>query len=528
MSDAAIQQQPMAMESEAGHVNLFATDEALAARVRWGVYLVLIAIAVGNMSGRLLAVNSVDRVQLEAARIREALERQRNRLLDQGLTGREIEARRSADEARIRHALRLQRPFLSANDRSRWMTVRALVEHGTYEIDQILREPTWDTIDMVQHRNRDGELRMYSSKPPLLATLIAGEYWLIHRLTGATLRDHPFEIGRFMLFTINVLPLALMFVIVARLVERFGTTDWGRIFVMATATLGTFLNTFAVVLNNHLLAAVSAAIALYVFVRMAYDGERRLRYFFVAGLAAAFTAANELPALALLGAVGLLLLWRAPRETLIAFVPGVLVVAAGFFGTNWIAHESLRPPYMHRSESDPEDNWYSYTYTVNGRERQSYWLDRQGIDRGEPTKTAYALHALVGHHGIFSLTPVWLLTVAGMLIWLRGGDWLRRELAALITALSLLCLVFYIGLRPQEDRNYGGMTSGFRWMFWFAPLWLVVMVPAADRLGRSRAGMAIAALLLTLSALAASYPTWNPWTHPWIYNWLVWSGWPGF
>jgi hypothetical protein len=282
------------------------------------------------------------------------------------------------------------------------------------------------------------------------------------------------------------------------------------------------------VLNNHIVAAVSAAIAIYAVVRICYDGNRRLRYFFVAGLAAAFTAANELPALALLAFVGLMLLWRAPRATLIAFVPAVAVVAAAFFATNWIAHESLRPPYMHRSETDAEDNWYSYTYTVNGRERQSYWLDRQGIDRGEPRKATYAFHALVGHHGVFSLTPVWLLSIAGMAIWLVYGDRPRRELAALIAALSIICLVFYLGMRPQEDRNYGGMTSGFRWMFWCAPLWLVVMLPVADRLARSKAGMALAALLLTFSVMSASYPTWNPWTHPWVYNWLVWSGWQGF
>ena len=66
-----------------------------------------------------------------------------------------------------------------------------------------------------------------------------------------------------MLFTVNILPLMLMYVLLARLVERFGTTDWGRIFVMAAATLGTLLNTFAVVLNNHIVAAVSAAVAMY-------------------------------------------------------------------------------------------------------------------------------------------------------------------------------------------------------------------------------------------------------------------------
>jgi hypothetical protein len=495
------------------------------AHVRWGVYLVLIAVAVGNMTGRLMAVNSVNASLHETARVNEALDQHRIRLAEQGLTHEQIETRSAADEARIRRQLRLQRPFLSANDRSRWMTVRSLVEYGTYEIDRVVGEPTWDTIDMVQHRGRDGELHLYSSKPPLLATLVAGEYWLIHRLTGATLRDHPYELGRAMLVTVNILPMVLMFVIVARLAERFGTTDWGRIFVVAAAALATFLNTFAVVLNNHVVAAVSASVALYAMVRISCDGQRRLRYFLLAGLAAAFTAACELPALTLLAFVGLIVFWRAPRQALIAFVPAVIVVAAAFFATNWIAHESLRPPYMHRG---PEDNWYEYKFTVNGVEKQSYWLDPKGIDRGEPSKAVYALHSLIGHHGVFSLTPIWLLSIVGTGLWLFSADRARRELALFIGAISVICLAFYLGMRPQQDRNYGGMTSAFRWMFWCAPLWLVAMLPAVDRLARSAAGMALAALLLTFSVLSASYPAWNPWTHPWIYNWLVWSGWQGF
>jgi hypothetical protein len=466
-----------------------------AARLRWGIYLLLIAIATGSMAGRLLAVNSVDKAALEA--------------------------RREGKEP-------LQRPFLSANDRSRWMTIRSLVENGTYEIDEIVGQPTWDTIDMVQHRGRDGELHLYSSKPPLLATILAGEYWVIHQLTGWTLGENPYEVGRLMLFTVNILPLVLMYFLLAKLVERLGTTDWGRVFVMAAATLGTQLNTFAVVLNNHVIAAVSATIALYALVRITCDGRRHWGYFAVAGFAAAFTAADELPALSFLAALGLLLLLRDARPTLLAFAPAALVVVAAFFATNYLAHGTFEPPYAHRSVSNPEDNWYAYTYTVNGVERESYWLDRQGIDVGEPSRMVYALHVLVGHHGIFSLTPVWLLSAWGLLLWLARGDRNQRELALMIGALTVICLVFYIGFRPQEDRNYGGMTSGFRWMFWFAPLWLVVMLPAADRLGRTTAGISLAAALLALSVLSASYPTWNPWTHPWIYRWLEWCGWQGF
>ncbi len=243
------------------------------ARLRWGVYCVLIAIAVGNMMGRLLNVNAVDKAQLEAFRINERLSSERQKLAEQGLTDAQVNDKMADVEARLRNELKLQRPFLSANDRSRWMTIRSLVEHGTYEIDAILEEPAWDTIDMVQHRGRDGELHLYSSKPPILATLLAGEYWLIHRLTGATLGDHPYEIGRVMLVTVNILPLVLMYVLLARLVERFGTSDWGRIFVMAGATMGTFLNTFAVVLNNHIVGAVSAAVSHLL--RSAHHRRRR-------------------------------------------------------------------------------------------------------------------------------------------------------------------------------------------------------------------------------------------------------------
>ena len=515
----------MSSELESRTMPVTAADSTgMNARARWGVYLLLIAIAIGNMSGRLLSGNSTDKLQLETAKLREGIERQRKQLIREGVTEAELEARLSLDVERLREELRLQRPFLSANDRSRWMTIRSLAERGTYEIDAIVGQPTWDTIDMVQHKGADGKLHLYSSKPPLLATILAGEYWLIYRFSGATLRDYPYEIGRAMLLTINIIPIALMFVLLAKLVERYGTTDWGRIFVVCAATLGTQLNTFATVLNNHTVAAVTATIALYATIRIVADGERRWRYFAIAGLAAAFTAADELPALILLAAIGAVLLWYAPRQTLAAFVPGAAVVVVAFFATNWIAHQSLRPPYMHRSETNPEDHWYNYSYTVNGREIKSYWQDRQGIDKGEPSQVTYAINVLVGHHGIFSLSPIWLLSVAGMWMWLRSPDTTRRELAIGIAGMTAVCLIFYIGLRPQEDRNYGGMTSGFRWMFWFIPLWLVVMIPAADRLSRSTAGQIFSAVLLSFSALSASYPAWNPWVQPWLYNWMVWCG----
>jgi hypothetical protein len=451
------------------------------ATLRRSVYAVLIFVSLGAMLGRILAVEAVDK------------------------------------------PARGRRPFLSANDRSRWCTVRALVESDMrvegfpYAIDRVIQQPNWDTIDMVNH---DGHL--YSSKPPLLSTLMAGVYWPIYRLGHISLGTHPYEIGRTMLVLFNVVPLLIYFLLLAALVERFGTPGWGRIFVMAAACFGTFLTTFAVVINNHLPAAVCAAAAVHAAVRIWFDGERRLRYFIVAGLFAALTAIDEFPAASLLAALGVLLLWKAARPTLLVFTPAVLVVAAAFFGTNWIAHQSLKPAYMHRGGAD---NWYDYTYERGGRTIPSYWKDPQGLDKGEPSEKVYALNCLVGHHGVFSLTPVWLLSLLGMGLWIfRRGDPRVRWAAGAILAISAVVVAFYLTLPPMH-RNYGGPTSGLRWLFWLAPLWLLVMLPATDLLASRRWTRGLALVLLALSVLSVSYPTWNPWTHPWLMVFSQYMGW---
>jgi hypothetical protein len=174
------------------------------------------------------------------------------------------------------------------------------------------------------------------------------------------------------------------------------------------------------------------------------------------------------------------------------------------------------------------NNWYHYTIqkTRDGRivDEPSYWFRPVGIDRGEPSLGVYALHALVGHHGIFSLTPIWLLSVLGIWMMWRADRGQQRPLALLIALPTLACVAFFLNL-PPLDRNYGGMTSGLRWFFWFAPLWLLALVPAADAAAGRRWARGVCLVLLALSVLSVSYPTWNPWTQPWLWNFFRSVGW---
>ncbi len=520
-----------------------------AALPRRSLYLIVILAGTGIMLGRVLAVDSADMINVHSGRLKgldAEKAKKRESLLKAGVSGEQLEAGVADFEARYRRERidPLMRPFLSGNDRSRWCTIRALVEPDMwvydevqtdgetvsrwvpYAIDKVIQEPGWDTIDMVKHdqEGRGGlgkdEGHLYSSKPPLLPTVMAAQYWVLYNAFGWDLGKHPYLVGRTMLVTFNVVPLLISFVLLARLAERLGTTDWGRLFVVTAGVFGTLVTTFAVVLNNHVVGAVSAMLALAAAVPILFDGERRWHYFVLAGLFGAFTAANEMPALSFLGLLGLALLWKAPVRTLLVFTPAALAVAAGFVGTNWIAHGTLVPAYATKN-APREKNWYDYSFKVQrGKEEkvvESYWKNPSGIDRGEDSRLRYVFHALVGHHGVFSLTPIWLLSVAGLGMWLvRPGEVRLRWLAALIAGASLVCFAFY--LLVVTEMNYGGQASGFRWMFWFAPLWLVGMLPAADWMARHWWSRGLALALLCVSCLSAAYPTWNPWTQPWVYH----------
>lgn len=481
--------------------------------------------------------------------------------------------------------------FLSANDRSRWCTIAALVEQGTYRIDSYLqrrgakanRRP-WYTIDLVRHLGEDGKQHYYSSKPPLLPTVYAGVYWCVSRVTGMWLVDQPLYLGRIILFLVNVPTLAVFLIATLMAIDRVTTGLWAKYFLAASVCFGTMLLPFTISLNNHLPAAAATAVVLAIFSRF-LTAPVRPEWWFVAGLAGGWTAANELPALSMTALWAALLLWF-DRKGLAAYLLGVVCVAIAFFATNWIAHQSLRPPYMHRGTGDriatlsqpasetalrdalvtaglaepdsqlqitasrqpnrrrvvvdghrqfalllPEDgrdkataelrhwdDWYDYP--------SSYWVDgrRRGVDVGEPSRLVYAFNMTFGHYGIFSLTPIWLLVpfgLAGCVLPLEGR---HRVLLAAIAVATVVCGVFYV-LRPEIDRNYGGVSTCFRWMLWFAPLWLFASVRPAEWLARRRWGRVLGLGLLAASVFSMSTALSSPWQSPWLYRFWSFLGW---
>ena len=400
-------------------------------------------------------------------------------------------------------------PLQSANDRSRWCTVWSLVERGTFQIDEIRQRPGWDSIDIIH----DGG-HFYSTKPPLLTVIVAGLTWCVTRVTGWTLLDDTHSVTTTMLLVINILPFAVSLWLLQAVLSRHARTGWCHLFVLGTAAFGTLLTPFLMTFNNHTVAAAGVMVAIFALMRLLSDEAPRGWTFGLCGLAAAWACANELPA----GAFGLatfLLAWRrSSRQTLGWYVPAALVPLAALIVTNVIATGSWKPAYVSYGSS-------KYNFVIDGV--PSYWMNPQGVDRNLDSPLMYFVHCTVGHHGIWSLSPVFLLTIVGWLMSHRVRDPALRSVLRCGAVLTVIVLAFY--LTRTQNYNYGGVSCALRWSLWLTPFWLVALIPLLDATARSITLKSIASLLLVASIVSAWLPVPNPWQQPWLFHRMEERGW---
>lgn len=463
-------------------------------------------------------------------------------------------------------------PTYGSNDRVRWAAAKMLAEKGTFVVGQrsmkvtqasigalfAARDPIglaflaeagyrqriasdtglifqdgWGSVDKVM---RPDTLEFYSTKPPLLTLLTAGTYGVMRTVFGLDMDRDRWVVMRTILVLFNVLPFALYLWLLADLAGTYATTAFTKYFVVVAGAFAGMTWPFLVSLNNHTPAVTTATLALWATMRIVLLGPRPW-LFAVGGLAAGLTFTFELPALSLAAGLFVYLAWKHPREAFTYFLPlAVLPIAVQVAG-DYIQAGRLSPVY-----SEFTGPWYRY--------EGSHWRvpeglpPKRGIDFAAEPKEVYAFHLLLGHHGWFSLMPVFFLALPGMaLLTGRAGGVSPRSdaplaesftpgadapgsprkeaavwsLAALLTlAVSVVVIGFYI----WRTNNYGGWTNGPRWLMWLTPLWLVCMFPTLDRLSRSKWGRALAYALLVLSIVSMMHQHWSPWRHPWIYNWL--------
>lgn len=380
----------------------------------------------------------------------------------------------------------------NANTGSRYATVESIVDYGTYIIDQSrYQRGTVDKVKIGDH--------FYSSKPPLLPTYAAGIYWVYKSITGHTIADYEGEVVWLGSLTSGWLGHLVLLIYMYRLGKLLFRRQLAIIATVAAAGFTYLGAAYATTLNNHSVAAAFAIVGFYHTLR-ALRPEGRTRDWVLAGAALGFLPGIDLPSSAISAAFGLCLLRKDWRKTLLCFATAMIPGVAIHLALTYISTGSLIPIYERRE-----------LYDYPG----SYWRNEAGIDALREPKLLYTFNLLLGHHGLFSMTPLFVFSLIGLWRWLRQAG-SERWAAIAVSAVSLIVFLFYV----FRSHNYGGWCVGIRWLvpqmgllIFFFGVWL-------DRAKLSRLKLGLVALAFCIGAYNVQDGLSGPFQFSRWHNWL--------
>jgi len=340
----------------------------------------------------------------------------------------------------------------NANTGSRYATIEALVDQHTYHID---RTHYLFTIDKYKVGPN-----FISSKPPTLPTIGAGVYWVYRELTGKTIARYEGDVVRLVSFCTGGICHLLFLIYFYRLCRLLLARELAIIASMAGACFGYLGVAYATHINNHSTAAALAVMGFYYAVRIRQEHQVRLWHWPLAGLALGLLPAIDLSGVAITALIGLYLLSYDWKKTLLYFVPALLPGLVTHFALTYYISGSFKPFYLNSALK---------TF------KQFYFRTAGGIDGLHEPKTTYAFNVLLGHHGLFSMTPLYCFGLWELVRSIR-----RRQLLAesLVSALAILAYCAYYILRT---RNYGGWCVGMRWLIPVMPFLLLYFGRWLDR-----------------------------------------------
>jgi hypothetical protein len=328
---------------------------------------------------------------------------------------------------------------------------------------------------------------------------VAGVYWVYRSITGDTLGSRD----SWAAWVSKVATIFVLHVLLLVYFYRFATLVMGRadavLLSLGALCFGSIGSGYATTLNNHTPAAFLSLAAFYYAYRARHGIDATRTHWLLCGLLAGALPTIDLPSAALSAALFVYLLRFDARRTLRWFLPATLPFLVWHLATSWIVTGSLVPIYL-RGE----------LYQYEG----SYWSNPRGLEAAPEPKWVYAFHVLLGHHGLFSMTPLFVLGLLGLAGVLRRRGRLWGE-AVVVAASSAALLAFYI----LRTHNYGGLCIGVRWFVSYMPLLFLFFGIWLSRRTLTPRLLLLAGVLFLVSQFNASDALDGPWREGQWHEW---------
>ncbi len=379
----------------------------------------------------------------------------------------------------------------NANTASRYATIESLVDYGTYYIDDSRYVHTIDKKKTGEH--------FISSKPPLLPTYGAGVYWVYQKLTGQTIAEHEGNVVRTVTFFTSLLAHAVFLVYLYRFCLLLFHRRLTILVTMAVGCFGYLGVAYATAINNHSIGAALALVGLFHAYR-AGQGSAGYKDWILSGFWLGINGAVDLTCLAFIPTVGVYLLLRNWRKALLGYGLATLPGLVSLGGLNFLIMGSFKPAYTNSEVQNFAENYFKHR--------------RSGIDALREPKHIYGWNVLLGHHGVFSMTPVFCFGLYELVRRIKTRSYLHESLVAA----SVFAAVFYFYI--FRTRNYGGWCVGMRWLVPFMPMFLLYFGAWFDRVKLTRLTLTAVALAFAVGCFHVQDGLTGPFQYSVWHNWL--------
>lgn len=379
----------------------------------------------------------------------------------------------------------------NANTGSRYVTIESLVDFKTFYIDQSQYIKTIDKYKVGDH--------YISSKPATLPVIAAGIYWIYQRLTGKTLASNEAEVVRVIGFSTSGVGHILFMLYFYRLCRLLFRRQVAVTFALAGACFGYLGVGYATHINELSTSAALAICGLYYAVRIRHGRNPKPWHWPFTGFVLGLLPAINLPAAAISGLIGLYLFGHDRRKTLLWFLPALMPGLIVHLALTYHISGSFKPFYFNSELKNFKEFHFRRTAAA-----------------GAPpeSKITYAFNTLLGHHGLFSMTP---LCIFGLYELVRSLKARRLFAESVVVAASVATfLIFFI----WRTRNYGGACVGMRWYVPVMPLLLLYFGLWLDRVRLTRALWGLTLLAFSISFFNVQDALGGPYRRSLWQNWL--------
>lgn len=387
--------------------------------------------------------------------------------------------------------------FLNSNELGLWASVSVL-------------------IDGVQNTNDSwlGSHVQLDALPSPFVTLVAVLYKCAKTAFLISLSEEPVATTRLVLAMVNLPLLAIFFAAMSACIEKVGSSNWSRYCCVAIACYATMLLPLTSSLNSLLPAATATAVTMWLYLHVADRLEElfvlSLKHCAIAGFTAVLAGGFDVLA-AIMIVPWLVLFARLDRDVVKPFLAGAalgLAFTVGSFGIGMLGTKAQTGGFQD-----------GFTLAATATVGDAIVADSD-VTQNEPSvsRISRAMHGLVGHHGLFSLTPLWLLLPLAFTRGMQLEPAEFRRLTVAVITVSIACFLVALGFAfLGQGRSQQVYLSRLVWMI---PLWLLMLAPLIQELSDSRLGKLIVIALASNCVLSAVFAFPAVSKSPWLLD--VW------